>query len=378
MINYYAELGLNPNASLEEIGATLKNERRKWTTRQNAPDLKVRQKAEQRLQLINEATLIFADKDKRQKYDRDLKKSGASAQSATQQQPETVFNPNATGDALIDLAEKFYEQGSTRQAIDTCRSALAAGLSSPKLYYVMGMCYLDNGKNNEAMATFQTALNAFPDDLNFLGYVSYLYIRTFGKFEQARSYINRALELSPDNSLGIALLAELEMRIGNVEKSDQIVQEFLAKYPNSDGFKQEMAAAYYLYANSMFSETSNGAVYVENQETYDAILYWSTKAKDMYPTAYTNNYNDCIELGKKKFNTNNLSGLFASFCICWPLCIVIFCCNFQPLWRINKEYFTNHYTGINAVANVCNKIGKAVWKVVRFILRLIFFWLPWW
>lgn len=71
-MNYFEELGLNPNASRQDTIDELNALRKKWNSRLNAPTLEKKQEAELKLKYIDEALDIFSDYAKAAKYKREI------------------------------------------------------------------------------------------------------------------------------------------------------------------------------------------------------------------------------------------------------------------------------------------------------------------
>ena len=106
-------------AALEKALRTLK---KKWTTRTNAADLEKRQKAERMIALLNEASRILCNKEDRADYDRKLnrEKNKQTAPTINTETPAPVMPTGSGAEALISMAESFYEHGSYQQALETC------------------------------------------------------------------------------------------------------------------------------------------------------------------------------------------------------------------------------------------------------------------
>lgn len=92
MVNYYEEFGLDPNMTGEELCATLFEQKKTWSRKQNSPNLERRQEAERKLVRIDECTNIFSDEEKRKQYDAELR---LEQQQAAQEQAQRAAQQQA-------------------------------------------------------------------------------------------------------------------------------------------------------------------------------------------------------------------------------------------------------------------------------------------
>ena len=118
MNNYYAEFNLNKDDSLESIRDSLFKEKKKWANRANNPNMETRQKAEQKLQLLEEAALVFSDKYKKEEYDSELSKSRDSA-TQTQQQPVQQEQYTAKEVVVEEEEQDEFDMDLTQNDFDT-------------------------------------------------------------------------------------------------------------------------------------------------------------------------------------------------------------------------------------------------------------------
>src|SRR5688500_17026044 len=77
LTDYYALLGVDQNATPEELTSRMKQELRIWQKRTNNPDLTRRQEAEQKVKQLSEARQVLLDSDQRRAYDQRLAAQGA-------------------------------------------------------------------------------------------------------------------------------------------------------------------------------------------------------------------------------------------------------------------------------------------------------------
>jgi tetratricopeptide (TPR) repeat protein len=82
MEDFYAVVGIDRNASRDEIDRKIREQLRIWQRRTTNADLSRRQEAERRVQLLGEARTTLLDAEKRRRYDSELREFRAPAPPA--------------------------------------------------------------------------------------------------------------------------------------------------------------------------------------------------------------------------------------------------------------------------------------------------------
>lgn len=122
MENYYELLQVDPNIGASELKEKLIEAQRKWLGRTNAPDLKRRQEAERKVEILAEAEVILLDEAKRSEYNRMLE--GSKSEVNTNQQEQFDNPTETTAQELIDLAWSLLEEGRVADAIVVGKKSL--------------------------------------------------------------------------------------------------------------------------------------------------------------------------------------------------------------------------------------------------------------
>ena len=155
MTNYYDELKLDKNLSLNELRENLIRLESIWTDRaSNRPE-----KAAEMLVLINQAKKVFATDMSRAAYDREL---------FAPPKEETAADPNAARKAEFEKWKKTAQDYYARQEYDIAKTALDKALQ-----------------------------NADEDDFAFLQLAAQICCSN-GEYHAALSHINKALLIAPD------------------------------------------------------------------------------------------------------------------------------------------------------------------------------------
>ena len=97
MVNYYNLLGVNQEASENEIRRKLKERKRIWTQRQNAPKPEQQQEASNNLRLVPDIEATLLNTQKRNEYDQKLK---------TLPEEEEEFEPRTESEPVMVLSKR--------------------------------------------------------------------------------------------------------------------------------------------------------------------------------------------------------------------------------------------------------------------------------
>ena len=155
MTNYYEELKLDKNLSLNELRENLIRLESIWTDRASTRP----EKAAEMLVLINQAKKAFATDMSRAAYDREL---------FAPPKEETAADPNAARKAEFEKWKKTAQDYYDRQEYDMAKTALDKALQ-----------------------------NADEDDFAFLQLAAQI-CKSNGEYQVALSHINKALLIAPD------------------------------------------------------------------------------------------------------------------------------------------------------------------------------------
>ena len=388
MVNYYAELGLDPGASLEELQTKLKSLRRTWTTRAStAADPEKRQQAERKVALIREATEILLDADKRKSYDKKLEKSGSSSAAP---QPEfeapsaasTSFMDNA---ALMDMLESCYENSRYNQAISAANRLLDNGVVNVDVYRYLVQSYVEKGDESKAYQCLKRIENSMPDDPDALLLISQTLLRLLpGHEAEARVYLDKLIDLGYGEESEVASLdIEYQIDSGNMDVADQKYNAFISGNGKDTNFCMNVANAYVQAANRNATEYA-GDFYFDKPVDFKNFSTLVEKANSIYP--FEGNVELLKELKKTTmipewwigvvcfllyafagFSVNPLIGI-----LCLAGAVVLFYYSRVPNWMAIRFAYKNHLCGIYEVMRILNFIFSIWWRVAWAIMKVVF------
>jgi Flp pilus assembly protein TadD len=396
MRNYYDELNLDSQLSADQLSEVLKKERKKWATRQNAPDINARQKAEQQLELINEAMKVLCDKKEKSKYDKELKKAMKKGNVEQSQTESSGYQSNAQQDnavnVLIALAQEAYNSGDSQGAINACQKALAGGVTISQIYYILGLSYIEIGDMTSANSVFRDGITANPEDLDLLASFTRI-LATVGNVASATTYLNILKDRVPDHYLVSCTLIEIELIKGNVSEAEKLYHEFAPKHNSDSRFNTEISAAYLRYMNRKFEKG-----YFDNDSQLDELIEVAQKRSTIDPT----NGNEDLQFLKakkaKKYDMKNLKGalflygltvlmLMSGFgdgdmqmillaLAATAISIAMTYFNIKPIWKLERKQITGKKDPIDYLFIIAGAalalliiILKVVWEMTENLMN---------
>jgi predicted TPR repeat methyltransferase len=107
--------------------------------------------------------------------------------------------------------------GDAQAAVFALKQANLAGADSPELHRHSGLAHLAANQADDAVAAFEAALLAMPDDPATLHHHLALAHRHRGDVKAARRHLNKALEIEPRLARAWYALATLDAEAGNAE-----------------------------------------------------------------------------------------------------------------------------------------------------------------
>ncbi|MBI5641503.1 MAG: Hsp70 family protein [Nitrospirae bacterium] len=141
---------------------------------------------------------------------------------------------------MIDLANRERSRKNCDGAVEILQRLEDKGTNTAELNNLLGLCYNQLGQKERALTYFRKGLELSPDDVTYsANYGSQLL--TCGNTDEAVSQLLKSVDLEPDNYfphfwLGYAYREQgrEDLARKEFEKSQQILQEICARYPESD------------------------------------------------------------------------------------------------------------------------------------------------
>ena len=237
MTNYYEELKLDKNLSLNELRENLIRLESIWTDRaSNRPE-----KAAEMLVLINQAKKVFATDMSKAAYDREL---------FAPPKEETAADPNAVRKAEFEKWKKAAQDYYDRQEYDMAKTALDKALQNADeddfafLQLAAQICY-SNGEYHAALSHINKALLIAPElaelyltKATILWYFFCDGINRDASLQQARNTLRMASEKAAaqgNTKVESHADGQLAASLYNWEPKDVVLAEKLAKRAVENG-----------------------------------------------------------------------------------------------------------------------------------------------
>jgi tetratricopeptide (TPR) repeat protein len=136
--------------------------------------------------------------------------------------------------ARLSMVEKYFED-----AIPLLQEGIKIDPKRPDLHAALGDCYFTGGKTDEAIREFQTLIDLAPTagSYAFMG----LCYRHLGRYDEARKYLMKGLQLDPDDPACLFNLGFIAARRGDMQEAENCFQSAFKANPNYDDALYELA-----------------------------------------------------------------------------------------------------------------------------------------
>jgi curved DNA-binding protein CbpA len=358
--DYYEEFEISRELTIEGIHEALKEARKKWNARINAPNPEKRMEAERKLNLLSEADEIFKDEGSRKAYDAQLAREAASGKNdGPQPQADQGPSVDEREEALLIQIENLYESGSMDSVIARCNEAINAGIiHSERIYMYLIMAYIANKNVNEARATINTALSRFNNSVPFICTSIDYAIELIGDMGLAKEYLKDAIRREPDNPQVVLKEIKFFAYCGNREEAKRIADSYIEAHPEMPLLKVNVSNIFSNYSYHLIQNATSNAPYFNNKEESILAAQSIKAAFDYNPTDY--NRQLMGKIGQMSalrirfrrvaigivilmaaiymLNCRSLYGLIPG-----AIAMIMFASSFTSTWELNREYWGDVY-----------------------------------
>lgn len=363
LVDYYQKFNLDRNKSAKELTTQLRSmqgDRMKQATI-DPYNYELQAKVNKDVRAIEAAIKIFEhDKDQ---YDKELAKAYEAGKVAQEvrQAPQGFFSEL---DAMLNV-------GNYSMIIERCNESLSNNVKDVRLYHYLAMANYGSGNVVGAFDIITTALTEYHDDF-FLLRLGARYSANVRAFGYAQGYVDRLLEVYPENPLASSDQCYLYEQMGKEERAFKLINDYLEKNPNSTEFRQACSYDLVTLSHSCYIEdSSSGSMIIATQEKYEKCLATCNKAAEIYKDDMTTAVLESAQFfGKTEYNWENFRhtlALFLGSLIYGVLGLTFFLqhgtnpgaglfitlgafllysgirliqVSFRPYWQINKFYMT--------------------------------------
>lgn len=306
LVDYYQKFHLDPNLSAEEIVAQLRSMhgKRMKQSQMNPFDYELQAKIQEDIQAFEAAIKIF-ERDK-SKYDKELAKAYKEGRISEEVQ-------QVAREFLGELSQ-LLSLGNYSVLIRRCNEALSNNVKDVRLYHFLAMANYGSDNIRAAFDAITLALTEYPNDFFSLR-LGARYSTDVGAYEYAQGYINRMLEVYPENPTATSEQCYLYEQMGKEEMAFKLIDEYLEKNPTDEEFRRACAYDLVALSHSFYIEdSSSGAMIIASQEKYEKCLATCNKANEIYRDNMTESVlQNAKFFGQTKYNDENLRHTLALF-----------------------------------------------------------------
>lgn len=257
LVDYYEILEVTRSASAKEIQTAIKQQRRTWVKRQQAPSKERQREAEDRVNQIDEAERTLLNDARRKEYDQQL---------ANYQPPAPEPGPRAGGSAdWLDRAKQFLTSGDAHSAAYAARQATDQHGANHEAWAVRARSSVLVGRPDDAVFEYSEALRIKPDadEYNFdLGSVH----ESNGRWNDAMRCYEQASRLVPDNPLYRVAVASVFLNNNVPERALPILEEVHKSHPDVEPFNFYLAWALNDSTTKQWTHLRDGSVTITRPE----------------------------------------------------------------------------------------------------------------
>jgi tetratricopeptide (TPR) repeat protein len=134
-------------------------------------------------------------------------------------------NPDLSSRLLQVEADLYFETGKHQEALQVYGQALAESPDDPEILYGHAMVEAELGRVDQAERRLQTIIEKQPDDARSLNALGYLLSNHSQRYQEALSYIDRALKLTPEDPAVIDSMGWIQYRLGNLQEALKFLED---------------------------------------------------------------------------------------------------------------------------------------------------------
>lgn len=367
MENYYELLQVDSNIGADELKEKLIEAQRKWLGRTNAPDLKRRQEAERKIEILAAAEEILLDKAKRIEYNRML--DGSNSEVNTNDQEQFDDTTKSTAQELIDEAWNLLEQERVADAIVVGKRVTENYGANAYGWAVLARAHYIWNEYDDAIYEYRKAIDIETNnDVFYYDLADVYFDHPRLSFEERLNHVEKltqkALSIKPNERAYRFRMAVIARYRDNYDQAIDILRQLIETHGKDPSLGNELAYNYYYKCLTLlYAQESNGETYYSyiSRESAEQGLILLREAK-LYATdrdllGYIQTF---IDLGEKALQTKFLVGRFAilgfipalwflnalfsfsfiSLLISGALLYFVWKISRIPVWLDNKEVYT--------------------------------------
>lgn len=251
MSNYYELLDLAPGASETDIKARLKERKRIWTQRQNAPRPEQQQEATNNLRLVPEIEATLLNEQKRAAYDQKLR---TTPKEASKIDVDAIDVEN-----LIKEGWRLLSVGNVADALMVATRATGLQGDNPDAWALLGYSKAQWGDVDDAIYEYKRAISLRPNDASFYFDLGGIYEER-EQWKDAMQQYQRAAQIDPIKSVYRAAMGSVYIKNEMYQEGISLLEKCAQEEPDNEGYKFLLATAHAesAYQNWTYVERIDG------------------------------------------------------------------------------------------------------------------------
>lgn len=235
MVNYYDILGVSQAASEEDIKAKLKEKKRIWTQRQNAPRPEQQQEASNNLRMVPDIEATLLNVQKRSEYNQKLHTAPKETGRIDTAKIET--------EDLIQEGWQLLAVGNVPDALLVATRATEKQGGNPDAWALLGYCKAQWGETEDAIYEYKRAIRIRPNDASFYFDLGGIY-EGIEHWKDAMQQYERASQIDPSTVVYRAAMGSVFIKNDMYDEGIDILDKCLQAEPDNEGYKYLLAIAY--------------------------------------------------------------------------------------------------------------------------------------
>jgi len=235
MVNYYKILDIHQNAQEDEIKEALKEKKRLWTQRQNAPKIEQQQQATNNLKLIPEIEEFLLNNQKRKEYDNKL-----------QNAPKNESHVDASkieSDDLVREGWKLFYNNEIADALMVATRATELQGDNPDAWALLGCAKAEWGEIEDAIYEYKKAIKLRPNDATFYYELGGIY-ENEKQWENSMNQYEKASQIDPQETVYRASMGSVYIKVDMYDEGIELLQQCVKEEPDNQSYKKLLAIAY--------------------------------------------------------------------------------------------------------------------------------------
>lgn len=235
MINYYELLGINQGASEDEIRAKLKEKKRIWTQRQNAPKPEQQQEASNNLRMVPKIEATLLSSEKRAAYDKQLR--------TAPKEEAHIDTSKIESEDLIQEGWRLLSVSNVPDALMVATKATEIQGNNPDAWALLGYCKAQWGEIDDAIYEYKRAIKLRPNDASFYFDLGGIY-ENIEQWKDAMQQYQRATQIDPSKAVYRASMGSIFIKNEMYNEGINLLEKCVEEESDNEGYKYLLALAY--------------------------------------------------------------------------------------------------------------------------------------